>query len=328
MSQIIITLNDREIVCQEGDSVLDALLRAGINIPFSCRQGNCQSCMIRSLRGVPPSAAQTGLKDAQLHQHHFLACLCYPQQSMTVSLTPAEAFFTEARVIGKTLLNAETMLLSLQCWEALTYYAGQFVNLMREDGLVRSYCIANSRDDGYQLNFHIRRLADGRFSQWVHQELAVGDTLAISEPRGLCYYLPGNPQQNILLVGTGSGLAPLAGIVGDALRHDHQGSIHLYHGSREMDGLYWIDEMRTLARRHANFHYTPCVSRGDAPHTVAKGRANEVAMSTLPSLRDWRIYLSGHPDMVNQARRQAFLKGAAFPDMYVDAFHVASSTLD
>ena len=323
-----ITLNDKAVFCRADESVLDALLREKIDIPFGCRQGACQGCMVRSLQGAPPLAAQNGLKDVLRHQNHFLACLCYPQQDMVISIGPPADCFTEATVIDKRMLNAEIMLLTVAAKTPMDYCAGQFVNLKRADGLQRSYSIANNRVHANRLSFHIRRLSGGRFSEWAHQELNIGDTLQISEPQGLCYYLPGNLEQGMLLIGTGSGLAPLAGIIGEALHHGHSGPIHLFHGSREVDGLYWMDEMRKLARQYSNFHYTPCVSRGDAPDGVRQGRANDLAMSALPSLKGWRIYLCGHPEMVLQSKRQAFLKGAAFIDIYADAFHVASATLD
>lgn len=328
MSLKTITIENHEIVCQSGESVLEALLREHIDIPHACKEGACQSCMLRSLNVTPPASAQKGLKDVLQHQKYFLACLCYPQDDMTISMTPPVDFFTQASVIGKESLNRETLLLTLQTKQPLDFYAGQFVNLKRADGLVRSYSIANSRVHAHKLTFHIRRLAGGCFSEWAHQELNVGDTLSISEPQGLCYYLPNNPAQNMLLIGTGSGLAPLAGIISEALHHGHSGEIHLYHGSREMDGLYWIEEMQQLAQQQLNFHYTPCVSRGDAPQGVAAGRANDVAMSRLPNLKNWRVYLCGHPDMVNDSKRQAYLQGAGFQDIYADAFHVASATLD
>lgn len=328
MSLKKITLDHHEVVCQQGETVLDALLRENIDIPYSCKQGACQSCMLRCLQGTPPVAAQNGLKDVLRQQNHFLACLCYPQQEMVISLSPHADFFTEATVIDKQRLNAETLLLTLHTKEALDYFAGQFVNLKRADGLMRSYSIANNRVHANTLTFHIRRLGGGRFSEWAHQELKIGDTLAVSNPQGLCYYLPNNKEQNMLLVGTGSGLAPLAGIVSEALHHGHHGTIHLFHGSREMDGLYWVEEMQQLARQYPNFHYTPCVSRGDAAVGVALGRANEVAMSILHNLKGWRIYLCGHPDMVNQTKRQVYLQGANLHDIYADAFHVASATLD
>lgn len=328
MSSHTITLDQRQISCQPGESVLEALLRENIDIPHACRQGACQSCMVRSLDGAPPAAAQNGLKDVLRHRNYFLTCLCYAQQDMHIDLNAQANTFTPATVIDKQALNAETLLLTLQCKEPLDYCAGQFVNLKRDDGLMRSYSIANNRIHANKLTFHIRRLAGGRFSEWAHQELNIGDVLAVSDPQGLCYYLPGDRQQNLLLIGTGSGLAPLAGIISEALHHGHSGNIHLFHGSRDINGLYWIEEMQELSKQYANFHYTPCVSAGEAPAGVAQGRANDVAFNSLPNLKDWRVYLCGHPEMVNQSKRQAFMQGAGFQQIYSDAFHVASATLD
>ncbi|MDD4915309.1 MAG: 2Fe-2S iron-sulfur cluster-binding protein [Methylococcales bacterium] len=326
MSLKKITFNDRQIICQEEDTVLDALLRAQIDIPHACRQGVCQSCMLRSLQTAPPPAAQNGLKDVLRHQNYFLACLCYPQQDMSVSLGADSGAFATATVVGKDMLNADTLRLTLQCPDIPDYYAGQFVNLKRADGLTRSYSISNNRKQRHKLEFHIRRLAGGRFSEWAHAELAIGDSLAVSAAQGLCYYLPGRAAQSLLLIGSGSGLAPLAGIISEALDQGHTGPIHLYHGSRNMAGLYWTAEMRRLARQYPNFHYSPCVSGGEAGQGVCKGRAHELAMSALPDLKGWRIYLCGHPDMVHQAKRQAFLKGAAFQDIHADAFHIGATT--
>lgn len=327
MAEVKISFNGRQALCGDGETVLDALLRDGIPIDHGCRQGVCHACLVRSLGGAPPAAAQTGLKSALQRDDYLLACLCRPERDMVLGLGAAGAGYTPARVVEKRNLNAETLWLTLICERRLAYYAGQFVNLRRADGLTRSYSIANGRN-AERLSFHIRRLAGGRFSEWAHRELAVGDRIEVSDPQGFCYYLPDSPQRNLLLIGTGSGLAPLAGIIEEALRHGHVGEIRLYHGSRDVEGLYWLDEMRDLARVHANFHYTPCVSRGEAPLGVASGRASDVAMAELPGLRDWRVYLCGHPDMVDRAKRQAYLSGAALADIHSDAFHVASPTLD
>ncbi len=198
-------------------------------------------------------------------------------------------------------------------------------NLQRKDGLTRSYSIANIPQLSNTLEFHIRRLDNGRFSAWLHDEINVGDAIAVSEPRGHCFYLPERHDQGILLVGTGTGLAPLAGILTDALAHGHTGPIHLFHGSREVEDLYRITEMQTLAEQHPNFHYTPCLSGKHVPAGFMAGRANEIALSHITHLKDWRVFICGHPDMVNLMKIQAFLKGAASGDIYTDAF-VLSAT--
>lgn len=80
-------LGEQQILCQSGETVLDALLREQVEINHSCKQGVCQSCLSRSLDGVPPVAAQHGLKDVLQQQSYFLACLCYPEQDMRIGLT-------------------------------------------------------------------------------------------------------------------------------------------------------------------------------------------------------------------------------------------------
>jgi ferredoxin-NADP reductase len=163
-------------------------------------------------------------------------------------------------------------------------------------------------------------LQGGRFSEWLHDELKVGDSIMVSEPRGHCFYLPERSEQGLLLIGTGTGLAPLQGILMDALKQGHSGAIHLFHSSREVDDLYHLDEMRSLATHYPNFFYTPCISGKQVPEGFISGRANDIALAALPDLKGWRVFLCGNPQMVNQTKRQAFMKGASMADIYADAF--------
>jgi NAD(P)H-flavin reductase len=117
-------------------------------------------------------------------------------------------------------------------------------------------------------------------------------------------------------------LAPLYGIIADALAQEHSGPIHLFHGSRDLNGLYFVDEMRELAERFANFHYTPCLSGEGIESNHVRGRAHDIALSSIESLNGWRVFLCGHPEMVSQSKKMAFMKGASMSDIYVDAFHV------
>lgn len=75
---------DQEISTREGESVLDALLRRGINIPFSCRSGSCHVCMQRSTEGSIPARAQRGIKPELCEQGYFLPCQCVPQTDMAI----------------------------------------------------------------------------------------------------------------------------------------------------------------------------------------------------------------------------------------------------
>jgi NAD(P)H-flavin reductase len=277
---------------------------------------------MRSLDNSPPVSAQVGLKDTLQKQNYFLACVCHPEQDMTVALPNQQGASIEAGVIKKQLLTPDIVQLVLEYQSPFNFFAGQFVNLKRPDGLTRSYSIANIPLAKNILEFHIRRLPNGQFSSWVYDELEVGAQLTISEAQGSCHYLPGRAEQPLILVGTGSGLAPLYGIIADALAQDHSGPIHLFHGSRDLNGLYFVDEMRELAEKFDNFHYTPCISGEGIESDHVQGRAHDIALSSTETLSGWRVFLCGHPEMVNQTKKMAFMKGASMSDIYVDAFHV------
>lgn len=316
-----LTIAEQTYSCQDHETVLDALLREKVDISYICKLGSCQTCMVRSLNCEPPAISQTGLKDTQKKQQYFLACRCHPTQDMRLKLLDHSAFYTEGTVVSHKMLNRNTLLLGINFKDAFEFRAGQFVNLQRADGLTRSYSIATISDEPNVLEFHIRHLPKGRFSEWVHQELKVGNSLMVSEAKGHCFYLPERSEQGLLLLGTGAGLAPLEGILTDALKHGHSGSIYLFHGCREVEDLYRIEEMRKLAEKHDNFFYTPCISGNHVPEGFARGRVGEVMISVLPeNLKGWRVFLCGHPDMVNQMRRQVFMKGVSSRDIYADAF--------
>ncbi|MGZ4994426.1 MAG: 2Fe-2S iron-sulfur cluster-binding protein [Methylobacter sp.] len=318
-----ITIDGSTFSSEPGETVLETLLRENVQVPYGCRQGLCQACLMRSLDNSPPVSAQTGLKDTLQKQNYFLPCICHPEQDMTVALPNSQGASIEAVVIKKQLLTSDIVHLVLEYKSQFNFFAGQFVNLKRPDGLTRSYSIANIPLPKNTLEFHIRRLPNGQFSSWVYDELELGTQLSISEAQGSCHYLPGRAEQPLMLVGTGSGLAPLYGIIADALAQKHSGPIHLFHGSRDLNGLYFVDEMRELAEKFNNFHYTPCVSGEDIEADHVRGRAHDIALSSAETLKGWRVFLCGHPEMVNQTKKMAFLKGASMADIYTDAFHVA-----
>ncbi|RMH62196.1 MAG: oxygenase, partial [Zetaproteobacteria bacterium] len=187
------------------------------------------------------------------------------------------------------------------------------------DELTRSYSLASLPEED-ALELHIKRVPGGQMSGWIFDELQEGDEVVFHGPAGDCFYLPGHEEQPLLLVGTGTGLAPLYGIVRDALRHGHRGPIYLYHGSLHATGLYLEETLSTLAERNAQFHYVPCVLQGTAPRGGRTGNIVDVPKRELGSLNGYRVYLCGDPELVHALRQQCFLAGAAMQDIYADPF--------
>lgn len=318
-----ITFSEVEYSCNAGETVLESLIRQGAEPPSSCRSGSCQTCMMRAVEGTPPPDSQKGLKPTLQHRGFFLACICKPETDMSVALAGAEALpRITTTVIDKKELTPELLRLRLRPEAAFEFQAGQFINLHRPDGLIRSYSIASLPSEEV-IELHVELIPNGKMSGWLHDQVNLGDPLTIDGAHGDCFYLGEKPQQNLLLIGTGSGLAPLWGIARAALEHGHQGEIHLFHGSRSAERLYLVDELKALAEAHSNFFYTPCVS-GDNSQGFTAGRANTVALQQFPKLNGWGVYLCGHPEMVNNTKRDTFLAGANFQDIYADPFTISS----
>ena len=166
----------------EAEKVLDAFLRQGISIPFSCRDGVCHSCKQIAVSGSIPAAAQKGLHASQREQGYFLPCLCIPTEDMVI-LSPLDArLYTATIVQEKELLSQDICRLLLEPVLVQSCQAGQKVNLRRGDGEERSCTIVNQPAEEYFLEVHVHRVEGDRFSIWVFDQLEAGGELEIQGP--------------------------------------------------------------------------------------------------------------------------------------------------
>ncbi len=316
----LITFEGKSYECRSGERVLDCLMRHGVMLPSSCRSGVCQTCMVRAVNGVPPVVAQNGIKDTLRAQGYFLACVCEPESDIEISLVDSATVRNRATLVSRERMNESVLRLRMTCGSAFEYRAGQFINLIRPgDELVRSYSLASLPSEN-ELELHVKRVPDGRMSNWIFDELEVGQELEFYGPSGDCFYLPGNRDASLLLIGTGTGLAPLYGIMRNALAQEHTGPIHFFHASLATPGLYMMDEMYALASASANMTYTPCVLKGETPRGGVQGNIVDIVQSNMKNLAGWRIYLCGDPPIVDALKRACFLSGATMQNIHSDPF--------
>jgi NAD(P)H-flavin reductase len=215
--------------------------------------------------------------------------------------------------------------LSLPIHNTLKIKPGQFVNLTQQD-LTRSYSIANNPQKDKFIELHIQKVQNGEMSNWLYDNSDIGDSLKIKGPFGTCVYLESHLNNALVLIGTGTGLAPLIGIIKQALANNHQGNITLFHGSRHINGLYLHQDLKNLASEHDNFIYYPCLS-GESEdrealqdENITQGRVNKIAMSTLTQFNSAKFYLCGHPDMVKNMKKMLYLSGADLNNINADPF--------
>lgn len=314
-----IRVADRAYSLDSGENLLDGLERHGVAIPSSCRSGVCQSCLVRATEGQPPAISQQGLKATQRLQGLLLACCCTPESDLTLSLDGAGAVY-DTVVLGITPLSERVTALHLACPAGFDYFPGQFINLIRPGNVVRSYSLASAPGQDDVLTLHVAAMPGGAMSTWVQQDARPGDTLQFSGPLGGCFYTPGKQDQPLLLLGTGTGLAPLYGILQDALAQGHTGPIHLYHGSPVDAGLYLHTAITALAAEFPQITYQACTLEAAIRPGVVQGDLGALALAACGDLSGWRVYLCGNPELVRQMQRKCFLAGAAMADILADAF--------
>jgi CDP-4-dehydro-6-deoxyglucose reductase, E3 len=305
-----------EYALAPGESVLDCLLRHQAVVSYSCKSGVCQSCLMKGTRGRIPERAQAGIKDTLRSQGYFLACSCEPDEDLAIS-QPGDEQRVPARITSVEALTPRVLRVRLAPEQPFEYRAGQYISLFREDGLARSYSVASLPEEA-ELELHVRLVDGGAMSEWLRHTLP-GRAVSIQGPMGNCFYVAGNPEEPLLLAGTGTGLAPLCGIVRDALAQGHTGPVWLFHGAVEPGGLYLDPELLALAAQHPNLRYVRSVLR-DACNDIDAGTLDGAIFTRLPQLKDWKTYVCGDPDFVRGLRKKIFLAGAASRSIYADAF--------
>ncbi len=323
-----ITYDGRVVERAEDETVFDALLRAGESVPHSCKSGACQSCMMQAVDGAPDPASQAGLKPALAAQNYFLPCCARPACDLTARL-PADGASVPARLHARgALCDSVAAVWISVAGELPACRPGQYVNLVREDGLVRSYSIANLPEQDGVLELHVRREPYGQMSNWLH-DAPLGAALRVRGPAGECFYTAEGEGADfpMLLAGTGTGLAPLLGVVRDAMKHGHRGPVHLIHGARERAALYYADRLRALAGAYPNltvrFSVTdPSARGGDITDAPVQACVAETLNET--GAANTRVFLCGAPELVKDLKKQVFLAGVPSRWIHSDPFLMAA----
>jgi NAD(P)H-flavin reductase/ferredoxin len=322
-----ITLDTASYLTTESESVLDCLLRHKQDIPYACKSGVCQSCLVRAVDCTPTAKATTGLKSTLQASGYALACQWIPEADIAIRLPglTEQAVAAVITRLDKLNTNIIRVILTPESGEDMfECRPGQYLNLITPSGVTRSYSIANDYSLDGHIELHIANMPQGELTSWLFNEARPGVRVHLRGAAGDCFYVnPDHQEFPILLVGTGTGLAPLYGIVHDALRQHHQGNISLFHGGSIPERLYYVDELSRLANLHPGFHYQALVLTGaGTDERIQQGDIEQAALNSIDphTIGQLRVYICGAPEFVQGLRKKVFLKGVRSAHIYCDAF--------
>ncbi|RFF30453.1 2Fe-2S iron-sulfur cluster-binding protein [Wenzhouxiangella sediminis] len=317
-----VQFRQHRVALREGETVLAGLLRQGLPVRYSCRAGSCHACLMRASDGRVPAEAQKGLKADLVRQGFFLPCRCIPEEPLRIDQFEADPPVASLPVIETFMLAEDIRCIRLPADRAVDPLPGQHIGIVGPDGHPRRYSVASlPRRDGH-LELHVRKVPGGRVSGWLVDDLRAGDRLDVLPPGGAMVHDRDAMDGALLLVATGTGLAPMIPILREALAGPETRPVWLLHGAQGPEGLYADAWLRTLDATHPLFHYRACCSRQGHSKGCFPGRVTDWLMQYWPSLGTPSVRVAGRPGMVEAVvefcRRQ--VDGASL-DVLADPFH-------
>jgi len=327
----ITTSGGRSFQASGEESLLDAALRQGVVLDYSCRTGRCSSCKGRVRSGETIAAHdELGLSTEDKAHGFILTCVrqaCGPVELEIddlgdVVLPEAKTLPCRIHSIDRLSHDVVHVTLRLPPTSALDFLPGQYIDVIGAEGLRRSYSIANAPRADKQIELHIREVADGAMSRyWFHQAKS-NDLLRLRGPLGT-FFLRNQTGRDLVLLATGTGIAPVKSILeGMAMLAEdaRPRTITVYWGGRRREDLYWAPPKQPGVR------FVPVLSRADETWTGARGHVQEVMLHEHPYLADTLVYACGSDAMIDGA--QAKLHAAGLPErqFHSDAFVCSAAT--
>ena len=318
------------------EAILPAAIRAGVGLPYGCRDGACGSCKSRLVDGrVIHGAHQAkALSAAEEQAGWILTCCAMPQTDCVVQARTVAgageypALKMPARVAALTRPAPDVAVIRLQlpATVAFKYRAGQYVEFILRDGARRSYSMANAPEhlgEPPVIELHLRHMPGGKFTEHVFGAMKERDILRLEGPFG-SFFLREETSKPVVLLASGTGFAPIRAIIEHMQAQGSARPAVLYWGCRSQADLYQHDWALAAAASMPNLRYIPVLSEA-GPGQGWHGRTgfvHQAVMADLPDLSGHEVYACGAPVMVDSAQRD-FVAQCSLPE---DAFYADSFT--
>lgn len=321
----------------EGETVLDAALREGVGLPYGCRNGACGKCAGELISGEIEYQKQ--LRTAALAESKAgktLFCQACAKSDLEIAVreitqsADVEVKTMPCRVEEMNLLTHDVMQLKLKLPESerLQFLAGQYIEFILKDGKRRAFSIANAPHDDDFIELQIRHVPDGHFGDYLFEEMKEKTILRLEGPLG-SYYLREDSERPIILMGGGTGYAPLKGMLEHAFQVGITRPMHLYCGVRALRDLYMHEQATEWATQYPNLSYTPVLSEPAAEDNWqgAVGFVHEKVVEDHPDLSGYDVYMSGPPPMIKAGMELFYEKGLPESQIYSDSFEYSDDAL-
>ncbi len=336
--QITVQPSGRAFSAEPDETILAAGIRAGVALPYGCKDGACGTCKCKKIEGsVVHGAHQSkALSDEEEAQGWVLTCCAVAHSDVLLEsrqVTRENALAVRkmpARIKALERLSPDVMRLQLQlpASEAFTYHAGQYVEFILRDGVRRSYSMANAPQtladlDGKPggLELHIRHMPGGQFTDHVFGAMKEKDIVRIEGPFG-SFYLREDSAKPIVLLASGTGFAPIKALIEQLQHTGSTRPVTLYWGGRRPSDLYLDAWVKAQLAQMPSLRYVPVVSDAlfEDGWQGRTGFVHAAVLQDFTNLSGYQVYACGAPIVVDSARSAYTQAGLPEDEFYADAF--------
>lgn len=335
MSHVVRIAGGAEFRCSADDTLLRAGLRSGLGFPYECNAGSCGTCKVELVEGEVTSLRPDapGLAERDRAKNRVLACQSRPVSdcAIKVRLRPENVPVHRPARFAATLegvrdLTHDMREFSFRAQAGPGFLPGQYA-LFYLPGLEapRTYSMSNVDDGSGTWQFIVRRVPGGTGTVTLFDKVAVGTTITLDGPYGLAYLRPECPR-DLVLIGGGSGLAPMLSLARGAVLEPRLDArrIHVFYGARTRRDLCGLAELSRLPGFGSRIVFTPVLSHHDGVETWegATGFVHEVARDFVGERwPDFEYYFAGPPPMAEAVQRMLVEKRVPFPQVHFDSFY-------
>lgn len=262
-----------EMEVEDGETILNAAFRQGVALMHGCKEGQCSTCKSILIDGdVEMERYSTfALPDHEKEDGYILLCkaLCYSdvqveliqydEEALKVSI-PIKTYQTTIESIESVTHDIRKLTLKLVEPTKISFHAGQFVDIYAPgQNYYRSYSMGNTPNESSKLEFMMKIFKGGKFSTLVDEVLKVGDELEVKGPYGNCIRRE-DSQSDIVLIGGGSGMAPLWSILNDMAEKNVKRNVTFFYGARSKQDLFYLDKFAEIEKHLNGFRFIPALS--------------------------------------------------------------------
>ena len=333
--QITVQPSNRTFSSQADETILAAGIRAGVGMPYGCKDGACGSCKCKKLEGIVVHGPHQSkaLSDEEEANGFVLTCcsvahsdvVLESRQVTSEGAFPIRKMPTRVSLMEKKSTDVMLLKLQLPANDNFSYHAGQYVEFLLRDGVRRSYSMANAphlRVASGSLELHIRHIAGGQFTDQVFTTLKEKEILRIEGPYG-SFYLREDSAKPIILLASGTGFAPLKAMLEHMQFKGITRPTTLYWGGRRPQDLYMADWVNQKLTEMPQLRFVPVISNAleEDAWTGRTGFVHQAVLQDLPNLSAYQVYACGVPIMVDLAKAAyTTLAGLPEEEFFADAF--------